>query len=334
MDPGQTPTRTPKVIKRGGIHYTRQDLGGFLANQALKLASKGRVRVLDPACGDGSLLEAVAREAGGREVHLCGLDTDPDAVKGAIARLRRYTGGRVSFEVQQADFVEEILATHQGVSRLFGPEHASGPVANPFDVVIANPPYVRTQVLGSAVSRNLATDFGLSGRVDLYHAFVVGMALALRDGGVLSLLCSNRFMTTRSGSDLRRILASQFQIQHLYDLGDTKLFSAAVLPAIVLATRSTGKTQEFEMTSIYELKSAAGSCQPAASVVEALKDGRTSPISVGGRSFGMRNGRVRVDTWDKPWVAPSEGGSEILEGLAARTCMRFQDVARVRVGIK
>ena len=106
-----------------------------------------------------------------------------------------------------------------------------------FDAVIANPPYVRTQVLGAAAAQELARRFGLTGRVDLYHAFVKAIANVLKPGGVLGLLTSNRFLTVKSGTALRRLLRNEFDLEAIYDLGDTKLFAAAVLPVIVIARK-------------------------------------------------------------------------------------------------
>ena len=48
-----------------------------------------------------------------------------------------------------------------------------------------------------------AAQFGLTGRVDLYHAFTRAMAGVLRPEGVLGLLTSNRFLTVKSGAALR-----------------------------------------------------------------------------------------------------------------------------------
>ena len=95
---------------------------------------------------------------------------------------------------------------------------------HPIDVVIANPPYVRTQVLGAKQAQALAKRFGLSGRIDLYQAFTRAMADVLRTGGVLGLLTSNRFLTTKSGAALRHILRTEFKLTSVFDLGDTKLF--------------------------------------------------------------------------------------------------------------
>ena len=69
------------------------------------------------------------------------------------------------------------------------------------------------------------------------------MPKLLRPGGILGLLCSNRFMTTKAGVNVRRILQTDLTPVEVFDLGDTRLFEAAVLPAIVVAAnqRPTGQ---------------------------------------------------------------------------------------------
>ncbi len=92
-----------------------------------------------------------------------------------------------------------------------------------FDCVIANPPYVRTQVLGGRQAQLLSQKFGLTGRVDLYQAFAFGISQVLRPGGVLGLLTSNRFLTVKAGAAMRQLLAEQFDVKAIYDLGDSKI---------------------------------------------------------------------------------------------------------------
>ncbi|MFC7618484.1 class I SAM-dependent methyltransferase [Actinokineospora soli] len=71
--------------KRHGLHYTPPALAAFVADRALAAAPDRPLRVLDPACGDGELLAAVAALAPGAS--LTGYDLDERAVATAQARL-------------------------------------------------------------------------------------------------------------------------------------------------------------------------------------------------------------------------------------------------------
>ena len=321
-------------IKESGIHYTPEELADFLATEALALAKGDSLRVLDPACGDGALLEAITRASTGQKLRLYGLDSDPDAIEKAYDRLRHHQGPDVRLELRQTNFVEEIASSLYIPGQLAFGQNV-GNLASSFDIVIANPPYVRTQVLGASSAQALARGFGLTGRVDLYHAFVVAMEAALREGGVLSLLCSNRFMTTKSGQDMRNLLAARFSISHLYDLGDTKLFTAAVLPAVVLATKSaTGTSRRFPATSIYESTTSHKGEAEYRSVTEALVHQDSGEITVAGKSFSIQKGLIEPSNSGRPWVVASSQDSEFVDRLAASTRLHFRDVGKVRVGIK
>ena len=61
----------------------------------------------------------------------------------------------------------------------------------------------------------------------------MAMTNALKKGGILGVITSNRYISTKSGSDIRKYLLDNYEIIEIIDLGDTKLFDAAVLPAIL-----------------------------------------------------------------------------------------------------
>ena len=218
------------TIKKDGIHYTPPALAQFLAREIIKVlepaSKKQKLKILDPACGDGSLLSTIKSELPANRISkLVGMDTSPEAIDACRSRL---PGSKTRFK--QINFLDQDSTENQ------------------FDVVIANPPFVRTQVLGGKRAQELSEKFGLSGRVDLYHAFAVQIAKALKPGGVLGLITSNRFLTTKSGASMRRLLQDQFLIQSVFDLGDTRLFGAAVLPAIVIATRNSESVSYTHLT--------------------------------------------------------------------------------------
>ena len=316
--------RRHSTAKSHGVHYTPPELARFVARRALpKLARRARAAVLDPACGDGELLSAVAAEAanaGLPQPELVGIDRDPQAILAAERRLADAPAATVALHCE--DFLQA------------GPD-ASGAGAAKFDLVISNPPYVRTQVLGAARAQELARQFGLKGRVDLYHAFVAGITATLAENGTLALLCSNRFLTTKGGHSLRALLEEHYEIAELWDLGDSKLFSAAVLPAVVVARLGSGAaTTDDVYVRVYEAESNLGQATTATSLFKALEDGREGDVKVETKCFAVERGRLEKPKGARPWRLATPGGTRWLERVKVRAAGRFGDLGPIRVGIK
>ena len=173
---------------------------------------------------------------------LVGIEDNDLALADTKTRLER---DHVLYELLHADFlqVSEGFADLPSLAGVLFDANIAPQLSQP-DVIIANPPYVRTQVLGSDRAQQLAARFQLTGRVDLYHAFLIAMTDVLRPGGVLGVITSNRFLTTRSGASVRSFLRERFDLLEIIDLGDTKLFSAAVLPAVIVARKRVSSSTE------------------------------------------------------------------------------------------
>ncbi len=334
------PTRTERhradEKKAGGVVYTPPSLARFLANQAFSaLATTGSISILDPACGDGELLIAaaqLARERGVPVSSLVGYDIDGTAVGIAQERLAGYPNARVF----RADFLAEV-ATWNADSE---PCDASGEElrVRAFDLVISNPPYVRTQTLGSDAARALADQYGLTGRVDLYQAFAVAMITALRHGGALGLLCSNKFLTNRTGASMRRVLLEELHIQELVDLGDTKLFDASVLPVIVSGRRSREHSSDpTHFRSVYEGKGSQAAEDPTqvGSVLDALDNNITGAVTADNKAYVIRSGLLdRSIGPTLPWNPVDEKTRLQLSALRSHGHLTLGDIGRIRVGVK
>jgi hypothetical protein len=251
-------SRRFKVVTEGkatGATYTPPILADFVAKKIAdfaRLKEKANIRVLDPAIGDGELLLSLLRQlksSTDANIQVYGFETNEVALSEARRRLFS-TFPDVDLHLELKSFLDFVL--DQGcISEM--PSLFASHEAESFDLIIANPPYVRTQIIGADQAQELASAFGLSGRVDLYHAFLIGMAQVLRPDGTAGIIVSNRFMTTKGGADLRAALRDKFSLRHVWDLGDTKVFSAAVLPAVILAGGRNGSdTSVPAFSSIYE----------------------------------------------------------------------------------
>lgn len=327
--------KTAEEVKANGVHYTPQPLAEFLARRALAVLPSGtRLRVLDPACGDGGLLEAVAKAADRPDrIDLVGLDTDEGAIDQARRRLRRYEGVVGSIELLRGDFLESFTRSQPALFDDSAPLRLGL-----FDLAISNPPYVRTQVLGASKSQALAERFGLSGRVDLYHAFAIGLTAALKPGGSLGLLCSNRFLSTRTGEGLRKSLIGEYELVELFDLGDTKLFEAAVLPAVLIARRgqqgTTPRPSRCRFARVYEVRGETVERVQAEHILTELEVGTEGDVETADGVFRIEQGHLEATQPGRPWRISSGATAKFLDLIASRSTRTFSDVIKIRVGIK
>lgn len=302
-------------VKSNGVTYTPSALADYLAKEVLARVTMTRgapLRVLDPAVGEGDLLVPLVHRLheSGRKVHVVGMDVDATALTTAKDALPAFPG--VTYELKHRDFL--------------------GDSDGEFDIIIANPPYVRTQTLGSEEARRIAIDYGLEGRVDLYQAFVLRIAERLDAGGVCGIITSNRFFTTKGSGAFRAQVLSKLRVDRIWDLGDTKVFDAAVLPAMLVAER--GQTQDHEFpayTSIYEARNNEPSESVEPSIAAALDlDGS---VGVDGRVFQVQQGVLRAKG-QEVWRLSTRSIDRWLDEVSRRTWKTFGDIGKVRVGIK
>ena len=322
--------------KADGATYTPRILADFVARQMVEAAGRlptdRPLRILDPAIGHGELVVRLLEYLIGQpglDLEVYGFETDPDALDAAKERLEQQFPD-VSFRFEPDNFLEFVLERfgtegHGSLFRYAAPEA--------YDLIIANPPYVRTQILGTRQTRLLAEQFGLAGRVDLYHAFILGMSQVLEPEGIAGIIVSNRFMTTRSGASVRQALFERFNLRHAWDLGDTKLFDAAVLPAVLLVEGKNGcKLKSPAFTSIYQTSDPA--TEVATDPIAALDAEGVIKVA-DGRRFEVRRGMLNTGgTPEGVWRIATDAVDAWLATVEVHTWGTFRDIGKIRVGVK
>jgi Predicted helicase len=336
MQVSETSTRYTFVNnkKASGATYTPKILADFVANQIVNVAKlhNQKIKILDPAIGDGQLLDSLLGCLDPlQKVDVFGFETNLNALETAKNRLQqKYPNA--NYYLQEGDFLNYVQQNYSMDNQLdLFCQNNDGD----FDLIIANPPYVRTQILGAEKAQDLGKQFGLSGRIDLYHAFLIAMGRVISPYGIAGIIVSNRFMTTKSGQAVRKAIPELFDIIHIWDLGDTRLFDAAVLPAVLLLKGKNSKNNclEAKFSSIYETHSEDFD-YTSENPIEALKyEGRVKLSD--NRIFNVQHGNIDLGfTKNDVWRISTKSTKEWLYKVEKNTWATFADIGKIRVGVK
>ena len=310
-----------------GATFTSNELATFLANRMLGYIrnTDAMLDINDPSCGDGSLLNALssALETNGICFCISGSDKDAPSVNNTINLLNeRFPNIQKQIDVK--DFVENRIVPNETGSEIH-------------DVVIANPPYVRTQILGADYAQKIARLYELNGRIDLYYPFLINMTESIRTGGILGVITSNRYLSTKSGASIRQYLFQHYEILEVLDLGDTKLFDAAVLPAIFIGRKREPGDIEYtpaKYLKIYE-------CEPgdeeilSETVFDVLNSETDGHYNVGDKHYELTVGTLERPSADTDiWQLTSTASTRIISTIEQNSSMTISDLFKVRVGVK
>ena len=107
-----------------------------------------------------------------------------------------------------------------------------------FDCILANPPYVRQELIKEQKPR-LKEVFGplFSGTADLYVFFYLRGLQLLTPGGMLAYISSNKWFRAGYGEKLRAHIAKTTTVQTILDFHDLPVFEAIAYPMIFTAAK-------------------------------------------------------------------------------------------------
>lgn len=327
---------TKEQIKNTGATFTPKGLADFLATRLIKYISVKNVKALDPACGEGELLISIGQKLSesGNDFTLTGYDENDHYLSLAKERMFQFGSGKNT--LVQGNFLKAIdLTNDQGTLDFFSSEKSN--INKAFDVVIANPPYVRTQILGTQQAQELSKKFNLKGRVDLYYPFLMAMTESLKDGGILGVITSNRYLSTKSGESVRKYLSENYEIIELIDLGDTKLFDAAVLPAIFIGKKKKQiSPAPANFIKVYEeLNGYNGELISEESIYGMLDSKYTGYFVVNEKRYKKTAGLLKYEIGlGTCWEMLSGKESKWVSLIDKASTNRVEDFFKVKVGIK
>ncbi len=187
-----------------------------------------------------------------------------EQAKSVYKQVQAMQTGEVSAEARDVDALRKDL----GLSFIWRLDFAEVFADHGgFDVVIANPPYIRQERFSEQkpLLRAAFPDV-YHGVADLYvYLYRQGLALA-RPKGVLTFISSNKFFRAGYGEALRTYLRDNTWLKTLIDFGDLPIFEATTYPCVlVTANRRPGdgetRMQALNVSSMATLERLADAVQ-------------------------------------------------------------------------
>jgi type I restriction-modification system DNA methylase subunit len=180
-----------------------------------------------------------------------------DYLKAKAEYMRAHHGRKLELKNEITRLRADIASwAHRGASDFDWPiDFAEVFAENGFDVVLANPPYVRMELFKD-IKPILRANFPHihADRTDLYCYFYARSLEILRDRGVLVFISSNKWFRARYGAKLRKYISETCSIRSITDFGDLPVFeSATAYPMIFIAQKTTSREKGVLFTKVTSL---------------------------------------------------------------------------------
>ena len=204
--------------KAQGAYYTPMPLAKQLAEPFLAALLQGG-RVLDPCCGSGNFLIALAG-LGCPAERLYGAELDPTAA--ALARINLALFCRIS----DREFLEEHIAVTDTLE---------DPIPGPWEGILGNPPWGSVLPVGRLPALRARYEMAAPAHPEACAVFLEQAVRACAPGGTVSMILPEAVLTVQRHAPLREFLVRETAPLRAEYIGDT--FPGVQCPAVLLTVR-------------------------------------------------------------------------------------------------
>lgn len=174
---------------------------------------KNNGRFLEPSCGNGAFFKNLPSNKIGIEID------------------KNLLYDWVDLGVNENNLMQDSMPKQEcrvDKNEIFNIDFFAYDIAQKFDTIIGNPPYVRYADIVDSTKFLLSPYHHLfSSRSNLYLFFIYKCILHLNNGGELIFITPRDFLKSTSSIKLNEFIFSQGSITDFIDLGDKKIFSSA-----------------------------------------------------------------------------------------------------------
>lgn len=219
------------VLTKPIVVETMLDRVGYTQNQDLR-----DIKVIEPSAGDGAFAIKIIER-----LYYSSLKFDFCFQKALSSLTFFELDNEMGFLLRER--IESALKNYATVipNDLIRIEDFLLSKSDKCDLIIGNPPYVRHENIPEKKKEIYRRKFStFKHRSDLYIAFYDKGLRLLKENGVLSFICSNRWLKNQYGENLRSLIRLNYALEEIIDLEDTCPFEEDVIayPAITTIRNS------------------------------------------------------------------------------------------------
>jgi site-specific DNA-methyltransferase (cytosine-N4-specific) len=239
---------TESQVKSKGATHTPLQVSRYITRNAIKWWQKQNPKLKSPktvgdlSVGVGSFLLALHLEGIGRDSKIIGMDSNLHSV--LCCELLRISVG-ANWEI----FHSDSLLSVNTVRDLFSsdPEFENFK----FDLLIGNPPYVRSSNLPAPYISELRGKFEylVKGNFDLSVAFLEQARKSLNTNGVFSYITSSKFSDSKYGEAICNSISKESRVLAIENFGDVQVFPGFTTYVLILTVAKSNPAKRFHYTS-------------------------------------------------------------------------------------
>lgn len=247
-----------EVFTRRWVVDTILDLVGYTTDVELTAKS-----LTEPSCGSGAFLRPIVERllASARRTRVDHADL-VNCVRAFDLQVDHVESCRkVVAEALRLDGCDPDLADSLAAGWVSHTDYLLDENELQADFVVGNPPYVRIEDLDPEIAATYRARWStMNGRADIYVPFIERSLSVLNPGGRMGFICADRWFRNSYGAALRKLVARDFAVEHVWTMHDVDAFAddVSAYPAItVIANEAQSKVTVLDTDHAFGEESAA-----------------------------------------------------------------------------
>lgn len=188
------------------------------------------VKILEPASGTGSFAKEITKRLFESSLLFGFSFIEAFETNVRFIELEKSNSIKLTYLIQQTLVSLGIDYNLNQSKAIINSDFLSTTFNEKFDCVVGNPPYVRHELIPNHLKEQYKKSYEMfKYRADLYILFYERSLQLLNKNGILSFICSNRWLYNQYGQPLREKIASSFHLRKLLNMEKASPFDENVI---------------------------------------------------------------------------------------------------------